>query len=60
MKRILREKEIIITDMRLDSKLTLHRLDEMENILRRKEEETLVIKKNNDYLEKAVKSKLID
>lgn len=60
LKSILREKEMFITDLRIESKLTSHRIEEMANALRKGEEETLAIKRNNDYLEKAIKSKVLD
>lgn len=51
---------MFITDLRIESKLTSHRIEEMANALRKGEEETLAIKRNNDYLEKAIKSKVLD
>lgn len=60
LKSILREKEMMITDLRLESKLTSTRLEELETTLRRREEESVMMRKTNDYLEKAVKSKLLD
>ena len=60
LKSMLQEKEMTITDLRLESKITNHRLEELENTLRKREEETYLIRKNNDYFEKVIKSKLID
>lgn len=60
LKSILREKEMMITELRLESKLTSSRLEELETTLRRREEESVMMRKTNDYLEKAVKSKLLD
>lgn len=60
LKSILREKEMMITELRLESKLTCTRLEELETTLQRREEETANMRKTNDYLEKAIKSKLLD
>lgn len=60
LKTILQEKEMLITDLRLETKLTNTKLLELENLLRKKDEESFQMKKNNDYLEKIFKSKMID
>lgn len=57
---MLREKEMLITDLRFETKLAAHRLAELEASLQRKKEESYAMKMNNDYLEKAIKAKLLD
>lgn len=60
LKTILQEKEMLITDLRLETKITNHKLLELESTLRQRDEESFVIKRNNEYFEKIIKSKLID
>lgn len=57
---MLREKEMLITDLRFETKWASHRLAELEASLKEKEEESYAMRVNNDYLEKAIKSKLLD
>ncbi|KAH9413228.1 hypothetical protein DERP_006915 [Dermatophagoides pteronyssinus] len=60
LKHILQEKEMLITELRLDAKRTTNKLFELEMSLKRRDEESMIIKKNSEYLEKIYKSKLIE
>jgi neuron navigator 2 len=60
LKNILREKEMMITDMRLGSLAVNHRLEQLEDALKNSKEETNNLKKNKEFLEKMMKSKIIE
>ena len=60
LKHILQEKEMLITELRLDAKRTTNKLFDLEMTLKRRDEESMIIKKNSEYLEKIYKSKLIE
>ena len=56
----MKEKDLIIADLQFETKLTTHRIEELENILRKRDEQNLAMQKKQDYLEKAIKTKLYD
>lgn len=60
LKSMLRDKEMVITDLQLETKMANNKLEQLESTLRRKDEETYQIKRNQDYLEKMIKTKAID
>lgn len=60
LRTVLKEKDLIIADLQFETKLTTHRIEELENILRKRDEQNLAMQKKQDYLEKAIKTKLYD
>jgi neuron navigator 2 len=60
LKNILREKEMMITDMRLGSLAVNHRLEQLEDALKNSKEETNNLKRNKEFLERMMKSKIIE
>lgn len=60
LRDLIRQKELTITDLRLESLATTNRLEKLEDDLKSSRQETNQMKKNKDYLEKMIKMKIIE
>ena len=60
LRDLIREKELTISDLRLESLATTNRLERLDGYLKNSREETTHLKRNKDFLEKMIKMKIIE